>query len=66
MSEKVKKFLKPPDSVYVKGMLGCSLNVSTVSKIKRNYTVKVAQVIVYVLGSQKEMAMQLLSSLLTT
>lgn len=65
MSERTKEFFKPPYNVYAKGILCCSLTVSIVSKIKRNYTGKLAQVMADMLGSQKEMVVLLLSSLLT-
>lgn len=44
MSERRKEFFKPAYDVYAKGMLYCSLTVSIASKIKRNYTGKLAQV----------------------
>jgi len=65
VSERTKEFFKPPYNVYAKGMLYCSLTVSIASKIKRSYPGKLAQVMADMLGSQKEMIVLLLSSLLT-
>lgn len=65
MSEKTKEFFKPPYNVFAKGILYCSLTVSIASNIKRNYTGKLAQVMADMLGSQKEMVVVLLSTLLT-
>lgn len=64
MNERAKEFFKPPCKGYAKEMLYCSLTVSIASKIKRNHTGKLVQVVADMLGSQKEMVVLLLSSLL--